>query len=165
MGNSTQLDPAERSLFLRLCYRDWRPTFIGRMIGRIANWWCALGLPSGNVAILEVRGSAQGRGSSVPMVVATVDGKRYLVSMLGPTSNWIKNVEAAHGDAILHQGRGRHTVRLVAVPPDERAPILREYVRVATSGRKHFPVKVDAPMSELQAIADRYPVYRIDQSC
>jgi hypothetical protein len=45
---------------------------------------------------------------------------------------------------------------------EERAPILREYVRVATSGRKHFPVSVDAPTSAFQAIADRYPVYRID---
>jgi hypothetical protein len=48
------------------------------------------------------------------------------------------------------------------VPPAERAPILSEYVRVATSGRHHFPVAVGAPLSEFQTIADRYPVYRID---
>jgi hypothetical protein len=50
----------------------------------------------------------------------------------------------------------------VGVPPAERAPILREYVRVATSGRHHFPVAVSAPLSEFQNIAERYPVYRID---
>lgn len=41
-------------------------------------------------------------------------------------------------------------------------PILSEYVRVATSGRHHFPVAVGAPLSEFQMIAERYPVYRID---
>jgi len=48
------------------------------------------------------------------------------------------------------------------VPPAERGPILREYVRIATSGRHHFPVGVGAPLSEFQAIAERYPVYRIE---
>jgi hypothetical protein len=73
----------------------------------------------------------------------------------------VKNVEAAGGAAVLHQGR-RRAVRLVNVPPRERAPVLREYVRVATGGRKHFPVKVGAPLAEFDAIAEHYPVYRID---
>jgi hypothetical protein len=81
--------------------------------------------------------------------------------MLGPNSEWVKNIEAAHGDAVIHQGR-RHRVRLVLVPAEERAPILREYVRIATSGRRHFPLPVGAPLSEFAAIAGRYPVYRID---
>ena len=42
--------------------------------------------------------------------------------------------------------------------------ILKEYVRVATSGRKHFSVEAGAPLSEFQAIAELYPVYRIDPS-
>jgi len=97
------------------------------------------------------------------VVVATVDGKSYLVSMLGPGSDWVKNVEAAHGDAVLRQ-KGRRIVHLVEIPRPERAPILREYVRVATSGRHHFPIAVDAPLSEFEKIAERYPVYRIEPS-
>ena len=98
---------------------------------------------------------------SNPVVIATVDGKRYLVSMLGPESDWLKNVEAAHGEAVIRQGR-RSRVHLVTVPPEERAPILREYVRIALSGRAHFPLPVGAPLAEFEAIAARYPVYRID---
>lgn len=75
----------------------------------------------------------------------------------------MKNVEAAHGDAVLRQGR-RRPVHLVEVPATERAPILSEYVRVATSGRNHLPVAVGAPLSEFETIAERYPVYRIDPS-
>ena len=95
------------------------------------------------------------------MVIATFDGNRYVVSMLGPESDWVKNIEAAHGDAVLRQG-GRRAVHLVRVPPEKRAPILSEYVRVATSGRHHIPVAVGAPLSDFQRIADRYPVYRIN---
>jgi hypothetical protein len=97
------------------------------------------------------------------VVIATVEGKCYLVSMLGPESDWVKNVEAAHGDAIIRQG-SRRRVHLVAVPPEYRAPILREYVRIALSGRQHFPLAVGAPLSDFDAIAGRYPVYRIDPS-
>ena len=57
-----------------------------------------------------------------------------------------------------------YSANLVGVPPAERAPILSEYVRVATSGHHHLPVAVGAPLSEFQTIADRYPVYRIDPS-
>jgi hypothetical protein len=97
------------------------------------------------------------------VVIATVNGKCYLVSMLGPGSDWVKNLEAAHGDAVIRQGR-RRPVHLVAVPPEQRAPILREYVRIASSGRQHFPLPVGAPLSDFEAIAERYPVYRIDAS-
>ena len=163
MSNSTHSDPAERSPLLRRFYRDWRPTRIGRWVNRLASWWSVLGLSSREMAVLEVRGRASGQRRSTPVVIATVEGKRYLVSMLGPGSDWVKNVEAAHGDAVLRQGR-RHPVHLVDVPPAERAPILSEYARVATSGRHHLPVAVGAPLSEFQTIAERYPVYRIDPS-
>jgi hypothetical protein len=95
------------------------------------------------------------------VVIATVEGKGYLVSMLGTDSDWVKNVEAAGGYAIIRQGH-RRRVHLIAVPPDRRARILREYVRIASSGRRHFPLGVGAPLADFEAIAGRYPVYRID---
>jgi deazaflavin-dependent oxidoreductase (nitroreductase family) len=162
MSNSSHSDPAERRPLLRLFYRDWRPTRIGRWITRFTNWLTVLGLSPKTMATLEVRGRTSGRPRSTPVVIATVAGKSYLVSMLGPDSDWVKNVEAAQGAAVLHQGRRRRSVHLVPVPPDERAPILAEYVRVATSGRHHIPVAVGAPLSEFQAVAERYPVYQID---
>jgi len=146
---------------MRMFYRNWRPTRVGRWVNRLACWWSGLGLPPGFQAALEVRGRASGRRRSSPVVIATVDGKQYLVSILGPGSDWVKNVEAAHGDAIIRQGR-RRRVCLVAVPPEQRAAILREYVRIAQSGRLHFPLAVGAPLSDFEAIAERYPVYRID---
>jgi deazaflavin-dependent oxidoreductase (nitroreductase family) len=161
MSSSTHRDPAERNAVMRLFYRDWRPTRFGRWVNRVQSWWSGLGLPPKFVAALEVRGRRSGQRRANPVVIATVAGKRYLVSMLGPGSDWVKNVEAAHGDAVLRQGQPRR-VRLVLVPPEQRAPILREYVRIAASGRRHFPLPDGAPLSEFAAIAERYPVYRID---
>jgi F420H(2)-dependent quinone reductase len=108
---------------MRLFYRDWRPTRLGRWVNRISGWWSGFGLPPKFQAVLEVPGRTSGRRRSNPVVIATVEGRRYLVSMLGPESDWVKNVEAAHGDAVICQGR-RRRVHLAAVPPEQRAPIL-----------------------------------------
>lgn len=154
-----QRDPAERGK-LRYFYRGWRPTRLGRLVNRLWGLVAATRLSPTLLQRLEVRGRTSGKVRSVPVVVATVDGERYLVSMLGPRSDWVLNVEAAGGSAVLRRGRAER-IRLVAVPPEERAPVLREYVRVATSGREHFPVEPGAPLSEFSAIAGRYPVYRV----
>jgi len=146
---------------MRLFYCGRRPTRFGRWVNRFQCWWSGLGLPPRLMAAVEVRGRASGRIRANALVIATVEGKRYLISMLGPASDWVKNVEAARGDAVVRQGR-RHRVRLVLVPPEQRAPILREYVRIAPSGRQHFPLPVSAPVSDFEVIAERYPVYRID---
>jgi hypothetical protein len=95
------------------------------------------------------------------VVVPTVAGQRYVVSMFGTISDWVKNLEAARGNAIISHG-GSVRARLVLVPPEERAPVLREYVRVASSGRKHFPLSVGASLTDFAAIAAQYPVYRVE---
>ncbi len=154
-------DPAERSAVMRLFYRNWRPTRVGSWVNRFWCWWSGLGLPPKFQAALEVRGRKSGRRRSNPVVIATVEKERYLVSMLGPESDWVRNVDAAHGDAVIRQGRRQH-VHLAIVPAKERAPILREYVQIASSGRQHFPLPVSAPLADFEAIAERYPVYRIN---
>jgi deazaflavin-dependent oxidoreductase (nitroreductase family) len=159
--SSIRSDPAEQNPVMRLFYRNWHPTRLGRWLNRMQGWWSSLGLPPRLVATLEVRGRTSGRLRANPVVIATAEGKRYLVSMLGQDSDWVKNVDAARGDAVLRQGR-RQRVHLVPVPAEQRAPILREYVRIAPSGRQHFPVAVAAPLSDFAAIAEHYPVYRID---
>ena len=145
---------------MRLLYRDWRPTRLGRWVNRLSCWWSGLGLPPRFQAALEVRGRLSGRTRSNPVVIVTVEGKGHLVSMLGAGSGWVKNVEAARGEAIIRRGH-RWRVHLVAVPPEQRAPILREYVRIASSGRRHFPLPIGAPLPDFELIAERYPVYRI----
>lgn len=146
---------------MRLFYRDWQPTRLGRWVNRFQAWWSSVGLPPHLVATLEVRGRKSGQPRVNPIVIVTLDEQRYLVSMLGPGSDWVKNVEAAGGTAVLRQG-SRRPVKLTLVAAEHRAPILREYVRIAQSGRQHFPLPVAAPIAEFAAIAELYPVYRMD---
>ena len=50
----------------------------------------------------------------LPLVVAEVGGERYLVSMLGDGVNWVRNVQAAGGEAVLRHGQ-LEEVRLESV--------------------------------------------------
>ena len=46
---------------------------------------------------------------------------------------------------------------LTEVPIEERAPILKAWGQVATSGRKHLPVANDAPVAAFETIAGKLP--------
>ena len=81
--------------------------------------------------------------------------------MLGNGSGWVQDVRAASGKAFIKRGR-KHPVLLTEIPTQERAPILKAWCQVATSGRKHLPVSHQAPVSAFEAIASDYPVFRID---
>jgi hypothetical protein len=94
------------------------------------------------------------------VVVALVDGERYLVSMLGENVNWVQNVRAAGGRAVLHSG-GREEVHLEEVPAEQRAPILRAYLQHAPGARPHVPVNKDAPLAEFEKVTPAFPVFRV----
>jgi len=111
---------------------------------------------------LQVPGRRSGELRSNILVGAVHDGQRYLVSMLGDRSEWVLNLRAAGGRAFIKRGRSR-PVMLTEVPPEERAPILKAYCKVATSGRRHFPIARDAPLPEFAKIAADYPAFRIDE--
>jgi len=111
--------------------------------------------------VLDVRGRSSGRTVSIPLVIVRWHGDWYLASMLGDDSNWVRNVRAAGGRADLLHGR-RRSVHLVEVDPMDRAPILRRYLLFAVGARPHMDVHWRAPLAEFEAVADRYPVFRVD---
>ena len=147
--------------YLRWLYRDGRPNWLAKSQNRLSAIAFSAGIMPSRVGTLVVRGRRSGRPVSFPVVIATVDGERYLVSMLGARSNWVRNVEADGGSAELHHGR-RERVRLVEVDPTRRAPILRRYLEQAPGARPHVPVDRRAPLEEFEQIAAEYPVYRIE---
>ncbi|MGN6635130.1 MAG: nitroreductase family deazaflavin-dependent oxidoreductase, partial [Oryzihumus sp.] len=53
-------------------------------------------------------------------------------------------------------------VLLVEVPPGERAPILRRYLDLAPGARAHIPVDRHAPLADVEAVAARFPVFRVE---
>ena len=159
---SPREDPAERTGYLRFFYRGWRPTRIGRLWSRVYAWVSGLGLVPRMLLTLHTTDRISGRVNATILVVATYQGQRYLVSMLGESSEWVQNVRAAGGRASIKRGR-LQPVQLTEIAPHERASILKAWTQVATSGRHHLPVSHDAPVSAFEAIAGDYPVFRIDQ--
>ncbi|MGZ4534937.1 MAG: nitroreductase/quinone reductase family protein [Nocardioidaceae bacterium] len=145
----------------RWMYRGGRPGLPARVANRVTAAQFSRGLlsPQRGVA-LEVRGRRSGRIVSFPVVVAEYDGGRYLVSMLGDNTNWVRNVRAAGGSAVIHRGH-REPVHLDEVAVDERAPILRRYLELAPGARSHVPVDRRAPLDEFERIAPQYPVFRV----
>jgi len=125
--------------------------------------WAAIastGITPNYMETLEVTGRRSGRVMSLPVVVAIVDGERFLVSMLGEDVQWVHNVRAADGRAALRSG-GVEQIRLEEVPIGMRAPIIKEYLRRAPGGRPHVPVDKDAPLAAFEAVAASFPVFRI----
>ncbi len=146
--------------FKRWLYRGQRPNWLARILNRA---WAALassGIAPSHLVTLEVIGRKSGRTISLPLVVAVVEGQRYLVSMLGDNAPWVQNVRAAGGRAVLRSG-GREEVQLEEVPADQRAPILRAYLQQAPGARPHLPVDKDAPLAEFQRVAAAFPVFRL----
>ncbi len=146
--------------YLRWLYRTGRPNWFARVQNRASAWVFALGVAPRRVAALGIVGRRSGRLIWFPIVLTEVDGERYVVSMLGPNVNWVRNLAAAHGRAVLRHGR-REDVRLTEVEPAHRPPILRRYVQIAPGARPHIPVGRDAPLADWQRIAADYPVFRI----
>jgi deazaflavin-dependent oxidoreductase (nitroreductase family) len=141
-------------------YKSGRPNRWAALLNR---GWAIVGkagLWPNRLVTLEVRGRRSGRLISFPLMVADYEGERYLVAMLGNEANWVRNIRAADGRAVLRHGRREH-VRLEEVDPSARAPILKRYLQVAPAARQFNPVNRRAPLAEFEPIAAQYPVYCI----
>ncbi len=146
----------------RRIYAGGRPNRSARFQNRWAVRQFGLGLLNlGRGVVLEVRGRSSGRTVEVPLVVLRHGGERYLASMLGNDVNWVRNVRADEGRAVLRDGRARDAVRLVEVPADERAELLKRYLAVAPGARPHVRVPWRAPLAAFEAVAADHPVFRV----
>lgn len=148
--------------FKRWLYRGGRPNSLAKLINK--GWAAvhALGLFPNYMVTLEVMGRTTGNTVRFPLAMTIVNGERYLVSMLGEHANWVKNVRAAQGNAVLRHGK-TEIVHLVELESGLRAPILRAFLQIAPGARPHIAVRVDAPIAEFEAIATQYPIFRVER--
>ena len=153
------VDLAYRGL-KRWLYRGNRPNGLARLLNRCWAVAHARGIAPDYLVTLEVAGRSSGRAISFPLVMAVVEGERYLVSMLGAEVAWVRNVKAAAGRAVLRHGRTER-VRLEELPVERRAPVLKAYLRCAPGARPHIPVDKDAPLEDFEGIAPQVPVFRV----
>jgi hypothetical protein len=146
--------------FKRWLYQGGHPN----QLAKIMNWGWALihssGIFPNYLVTLDVVGRQSGKVISFPLALTVLNGERYLVSMLGEDTNWVRNVRAAKGKAQLRHGRVEQ-VFLEEVDSSQRAPILKEFLKHAPGARPHIPVSKDAPLSEFETITSQFPVFKI----
>jgi deazaflavin-dependent oxidoreductase (nitroreductase family) len=123
-----------------------------------------LGVSVAGSRILEVRGRKTGEWRRTPVNLLEVDSVRYLVAPRG-TTQWVRNVRVnPHGR--LRVGRRTEPFTAVEIPEEERAPLLRAYLK-----RWKWEVGVffggagpDSSDEELARIAPDHPVFRIEET-
>jgi deazaflavin-dependent oxidoreductase (nitroreductase family) len=143
----------------RWMYRGGHPNWLARQMNRLGALQYSKALLSPTEAVtLHVNGRNTGKTITFPLVLVEHGGEHYLVSMLGSDANWVRNVHAAGGRAVLERG-SRTDVLLEDVPVELRAPILRDYLAVAPGARAHLQIDRHAPLSDFERIADQFPVF------
>ncbi|WP_246257108.1 nitroreductase family deazaflavin-dependent oxidoreductase [Amycolatopsis anabasis] len=123
-----------------------------------------LGIAFGPMYLLTVAGRRTGRPRTFPIAVLPLHGERYLVQAY-PKAAWVANARAAE-TVELTRGRRSSTARLVELPAEERAPVLRELVATspASVGRRYVTTGLaDAPTPDaVAAAAGRIAVFRVE---
>jgi deazaflavin-dependent oxidoreductase (nitroreductase family) len=144
----------------RWLYRQRHASRLARLLNGAQARLAAAGVGPRWLVMVEVTGRRSGKTISFPAVIADYGNGRYLVSMLGEDTNWVRNVRASGGHAVLRHG-GREPVTLQEVDAECRAPILRCYLQRAPGARAHIPVDYRAPVEAFEPIAPHYPVFRV----
>jgi deazaflavin-dependent oxidoreductase (nitroreductase family) len=118
----------------------------------------------GTMRLLSVPGRKSGKMRTTPVSPLTVDGQRYIVGGL-ESSDWVKNARAA-GWSVLARGRKEERVRLVELPVEERASILREFPQKVPHGVQFFRhlYGVSGDPEEFGALAPLCPVFRVEEA-
>jgi deazaflavin-dependent oxidoreductase (nitroreductase family) len=129
----------------------------------------SVGLAPRDAVTLEVRGRRSGKPRRVPILRTPYRGEEYLVS-LGGESDWVRNVRAAAGRAVMRRRRA-YPVHLVEVPVADRAEVISEYLRrgaersgpeaAAKQARYYFGMNPRPTLDEIRGAADHYPVFRV----
>jgi hypothetical protein len=145
----------------RWLYRGGRPNRLTKIINAGWAFVHSLGIAPNYLVTLEVVGRQSGKIISFPLAMTVIHGERYLVSMLGDETNWVRNIRAAEGKARLRHGSSEQVI-LHELDAGRRAPVLKAFLQRAPGARPHIPVSKDAPLVEFEKIAAQYPVFRLE---
>jgi deazaflavin-dependent oxidoreductase (nitroreductase family) len=116
--------------------------------------------------ILRVRGRRSGRLHDVPVRVAVMGERRYILSMLGE-SQWVRNLRAS-GSAQLIVGEKVEPIGADEIQGAEKAAFLLWYIQHPQyAQRARYGLKADTrhvTPAEIARLAGLYPVFRLEQA-
>lgn len=111
--------------------------------------------------VLEVRGRKSGQPRRTPVNLLLLDGTRYLVSPRGHTE-WVRNLRAS-GEGSLWLGRRSEPFNATELSDEEKAPVLRAYLKrwKVEVGVFFEGVGPDSSDDELRRVAPDHPVFKL----
>jgi deazaflavin-dependent oxidoreductase (nitroreductase family) len=113
--------------------------------------------------VLVVPGRRSGLPRRTPLTVYERGTERFVLGGF-PAADWIRNVRAAGGRAVLESGGVAEPVRLVELPAAEAEAVLREWPEVSPDGvgmMRDAGVVRDTTPDALAAAAGICPVFRV----
>jgi deazaflavin-dependent oxidoreductase (nitroreductase family) len=136
--------------------------FTKHVFNRVVAVFTRLGISVWGSRVLRVPGRKTGEPRSTPVNLLTLDGTEYLVAPRGETQ-WVRNLRAAGGDGELLLGKRVQTFHATEIADDAKPDILRAYLKrwKAEVGVFFDGVSADSPASEVERIAPKHPVFRI----
>jgi hypothetical protein len=125
--------------------------FTKKVFNQVVMGLTRMGLSVWGSRVLEVKGRKSGEIRRTAVNLLSVDGREYLVS------------PRAEGQLDLLVGRRRVHYSAVETPDDEKAPILRAYLKrwKAEVGVFFDGVGPASPEDEIASIAHKHPVFAL----
>jgi deazaflavin-dependent oxidoreductase (nitroreductase family) len=99
------------------------PAFI-RLSAPITRRMLRFGVPMGPNALLTIRGRRTGQPHTVPLAVAEIAGRRYVVGTFGDT-NWVLNLRQSP-EAELRVGSGSEQIQAIELTADQKLAFFGE---------------------------------------
>ena len=139
-----------------------------RLPGPIVRRLLRFGMPLGPNRVLTIRGRRTGQLHTIPLAVAEVDGRRWVIGTFGET-NWVRNLRAAGEADVEINGESRH-VRAIELTRDQAADF---FTNVIVPYVAHMPrlwrlgvsslIKFAAPeiYSDPTTAAAKHPVFEL----
>jgi deazaflavin-dependent oxidoreductase (nitroreductase family) len=132
------------------------------------------GVRMSSFALLTVRGRKSGRPIETPVALFEQGSQRYLIASYGLV-NWVRNLRAASGEAIITQERRATRIRAIELETPAAAAILQASLKVGPPGvptpivrlyRRYFvlpylDVRPNDPLPAFEREAATHPVFLV----
>lgn len=109
--------------------------------------------------LLSVRGRRSGQLYSTPVTLVEHGTQKWLVAPYGPVS-WVLNARAQGSVALSRRGVSR-TYVVRELRSEEAAPVLKDYLKIASATKPYFAASTDSPEEAFRAEAHRHPVFAL----
>lgn len=137
-----------------------KPGTLTKRMNSFLGWLAARGIGPKRMVRLEHKGRVSGGTRSTAVNWTEHGGERYLVSPRGETQ-WVRNVRADGGRAVLRRGGTAESVRLAEIPVEGRAAIIKQYVGENQIVKGEFGLEPDDAIEKYEGIAANHPTFLI----